>query len=58
MIKGVLDVMISMHYFSTRHRNAATKPPVERIIEGNRQEKQTFFFLWRYSPNWGLGLPP
>jgi hypothetical protein len=26
------------------------------VFEANT--KNFFFFLWRYSPNWGLGLPP
>jgi hypothetical protein len=42
MVKGVLDLMISIHNFSTRHRNTATKPPVKWIIEGNHQAKQSY----------------
>jgi hypothetical protein len=41
-VKEVLDVMISMLNFSTRHGNTATKPPVKQIIEGNHQAKQTY----------------
>jgi hypothetical protein len=52
--------MSSSDYFSVSHWRTAKQNKEKRPweFEWTHSRRLFFFFLWRYSPNLGLGLPP
>jgi hypothetical protein len=52
-----------MRVFENRVLRRIFRPKTDETIKGreklhNEELHNLFFFLWRYSPNLGLGLPP